>query len=50
MQKIQQQMQFAFVKNKNKNKLLVYNKLERKNISLYDTMTYGLVSRKYFIT
>lgn len=29
-------MQFAFVKNKNKNKLLVYTELERKNISLYD--------------
>ena len=41
MQKIQKQMQFAFVKNKNKNKLLVYTELERKNISLYDTMTYG---------
>ena len=34
-------MQFAFVKNKNKNKLLVYTELERKNILLYDTMTYG---------
>ena len=45
MQKIQKQMQFAFVKNKNKNKLLVYTELERKNILLYDTM-----SRKYFIT
>ena len=41
MQKIQKQMQFAFVKNKNKNKLLVYTELERKNISLYDKMTYG---------
>ena len=28
-------MQFAFVKNKNKNKLLAYTELERKNISLY---------------
>ena len=36
--KIQKQMQFAFVKSKNKNKLLVYTELERKNISLYDTM------------
>ena len=43
--KIQKQMQFAFVKSKNKNKLLVYTELERKNILLYDTM-----SRKYFIT